>query len=42
MKRAFLLLCFVLLFIAATAANTKPRIIVMTDSEIDDRCSMVR
>ena len=41
MKRAFLILCFALLFIAATAANTKPRIIVMTDSEIDDRCSMV-
>ena len=40
MKQTVLVLFLALLTTVATASNAKPRIIVMTDSEIDDRCSM--
>ncbi len=44
--KTFLILCLLSLFFAVNASaqnkDTKPRVIVMTDGEIDDRSSMVR
>lgn len=42
MKHLFIMLLMLLPGIAGSAANSaKPRVIVLTDSEVDDRCSMV-
>ena len=42
MKKNLLLIAALLIGAVASAGNTmKPRVIVMTDAEVDDRCSMV-
>jgi len=41
MKRLLIVLCSLLTAVQMMAAE-KPRVIVMTDGEVDDRCSMVR